>query len=60
MQVPWDTREFTPDKPPDMNDRGWIKTFGSVKKALFVKQESPVACDGENVSIPASMTYITI
>ncbi len=51
MQVLWDTQEFKPDKPPERD--GWrsIKTFVSVKKAPSVKQEPPVACDGEDVSM---------
>ena len=47
--VPWGTVELKPDKPVKKAVDG-IRPSGCMKKALSMKQEPPIACDGEDVS----------
>ena len=46
--VPWGTGELKPDKPVKKAGDG-IRPSDCMKKALSMKQEPPIACDGEYV-----------
>ena len=47
--VPWGTGESKPDKPVKKDGDG-VRPSRCMKKALSMKQEPPIACDGEDVS----------
>ena len=46
--VHWGTGESKPDKPVKKAGDG-VRPSGCMKKALSMKQEPPIACDGEYV-----------
>ena len=46
--VPWGTGESKPDKPVKRDGDG-VRPSCCMKKALSMKQEPPIACDGEDV-----------